>query len=163
MAELSPGRSPISANLSGRQYKSEKTLFFCISNSPQKRHPERSAAQIYRVTQRLVARSRRTPTVLILLMPFGAFQPLKPAPGGPATVFLRADNRTASILLCPAATSTRWVPQQDPVLGLRWSKRSEQHEQDKHRRGPSTPRHQALCHAINLCGAPLRMTFLWEF
>ena len=60
---------------------------FCISNSPQKRHPERSAPQIYRVTQRLVARSRRTPRVLILPMPFGAFQPLKPAPDGPATIF----------------------------------------------------------------------------
>src|ERR1700722_5321863 len=31
----------------------------------------------------------------------------------------------------------------------------------KHRRGPSTPRHQALCHATNLCGAPLRMTILF--
>jgi len=29
-------------------------------------------------------------------------------------------------------------------------KRGEQHGQDKHRRGPSTPRHQALCHTINL-------------
>jgi hypothetical protein len=38
----------------------------------------------------------------------------------------------------------------NPVLGLRWSKRVEQHEQDKHRRGPSTPRHQALCQAIHL-------------
>jgi putative endonuclease len=42
------------------------------------------------------------------------------------------------------------VPKEDPVLGLRWSKRSEQHGEDKHPRGPSTPRHQALCHAINL-------------
>src|SRR5271154_4830738 len=48
------------------------------SNSPQKRHPERSASQIYRVTQRLVARSRRTPTVLILPMPFEPFRPPKP-------------------------------------------------------------------------------------
>jgi hypothetical protein len=38
---------------------------------------ERSASQIHRVTQRLVARSRRTTTALILLMPLGAFQPLK--------------------------------------------------------------------------------------
>jgi hypothetical protein len=53
----------------------------------QSRHPERSASQIYRVTQRLMARSRRTPRVLILPVPFGAFQPLKPAAGGPATLF----------------------------------------------------------------------------
>jgi hypothetical protein len=32
-----------------------------ISNSPQKGHPERSALQIYRVTQRLMARSRGNP------------------------------------------------------------------------------------------------------
>jgi hypothetical protein len=60
---------------------------FCISNSPQNRHPERSASQIYRVTQRLMARSPRTPRVLILPMLLGAFQPLNPALGGPATVF----------------------------------------------------------------------------
>jgi hypothetical protein len=34
-----PPLCPISANLSGRQEKSEKTLF-CISNSPQDRHPQ---------------------------------------------------------------------------------------------------------------------------
>jgi hypothetical protein len=42
---------------------------------------------MYCVTQRLVARSRRTPAVLILPMLLGAFQPPKPAPSGPATVF----------------------------------------------------------------------------
>src|SRR5271156_5164017 len=40
---------------------------------PQNRHPERSASQIYRVMQCLVARSRRTSAVLILPMLFGAF------------------------------------------------------------------------------------------
>jgi hypothetical protein len=35
------------------------------------------------------------------------------------------------------------LPPEDPVLGLRWSKRFEQHGQDKHPRGPSTPRHQS--------------------
>jgi hypothetical protein len=134
-----PGRSAISANLFGRQQKSEKTLVFCISNSPQNRHPERSASQIYRVTQRLIARSRRTPRVLILPMPFGAFQPLKPAPGGPATIFPWGRQQGDVPL------TIKWVLQQDPVLGLRWLKRLEQHEQDKHPRGPSTPRHQALC------------------
>src|SRR5580698_1125542 len=52
---------------------------------------------------------------------------------------------------------------EDPVLGLRCSKRSQQHASDKHRRGPSTPRDQALCHEISLCCAPLRMTVLWGF
>src|ERR1700691_5568655 len=51
---------------------------FCMSNSPQKPHPVRRSAQIYRVTQRLVARSRRTPRVLILPMLLGAFRPPKP-------------------------------------------------------------------------------------
>jgi hypothetical protein len=37
-----------------------KSTFICPSNSPQKRHPERSALRIYRVLQRLLARSRRT-------------------------------------------------------------------------------------------------------
>jgi hypothetical protein len=42
------------------------------------RNSGRSASQIYRVTQRLVARSRRTPRVLILSMLFGTFRPPKP-------------------------------------------------------------------------------------
>jgi hypothetical protein len=53
-AESYPGRSPMSANLF-RVFSSKR---------PQNRHPERSASQIYRVIRRLVARSRRTPTVL---------------------------------------------------------------------------------------------------
>src|SRR5450755_795431 len=40
-----------------------------------------------------MARSRRTPTVLILPMPLVAFQPLKPAPGGPATAFPWTENK----------------------------------------------------------------------
>ena len=40
-------------------FKAHRSSLFCISNSPQKRHPERSASQIYRVTWRLMARSRR--------------------------------------------------------------------------------------------------------
>jgi hypothetical protein len=39
---------------------------FCTSDLPQIRHPERSALQMDRVTQRLVARSRRTSAVFIL-------------------------------------------------------------------------------------------------
>ena len=70
-----------------RKRNPRRRCFLCISNSPQKRHPERSASQIYRVTQRLMARSRRTPRVLIVPMPLGPFQPPKPTSGGPATVF----------------------------------------------------------------------------
>ena len=62
------GLHPISANLLG--------MF--SSKLPQKRHPERSASQIRRVTHRLIARSRRTPRVLILPMPLGAFQHRSP-------------------------------------------------------------------------------------
>src|ERR1700722_1459614 len=45
--------------------------------------------------------------MLILPMPFGAFQPPKPAPGGTRHgLSLGPRTRTASILPCPAATST---------------------------------------------------------
>jgi hypothetical protein len=55
------------------------TCLGCFSSKPpQNRHPERSASQIYRVTQRLMARSRRTPKVLIFPMLFGPFRPPKP-------------------------------------------------------------------------------------
>src|SRR5580704_116642 len=78
-----------------------------FSKLPQNRHPERSASRIYRGTPHLMARSRRTPRMPILPMPFGAFQPPKPAPVGPATVFpWGREQETASILPCPAATST---------------------------------------------------------
>jgi hypothetical protein len=40
---------------------------------------ERSASQINRVTQRLMARSRRNRRMLILPLPLTPFQPLKPA------------------------------------------------------------------------------------
>jgi hypothetical protein len=55
------------------------TCLGCFSSKlRQKRHPERSASQIYHVTQRLVARSRRTPKALILPMLFEPFRPRKP-------------------------------------------------------------------------------------
>jgi hypothetical protein len=38
----------------------------------------------------------------------------------------------------------------NPVLGLEWSKSSEPHRLDKHPRGPSAPRHEALFHVTNL-------------
>jgi hypothetical protein len=49
-----------------------------LSKLPQNRHPERSASQIYRVMQRLAARSRRTPTPLMLPILLKAFRPPKP-------------------------------------------------------------------------------------
>ena len=72
--------------------------------------------------------------MLILPMPFGAFQPPKAAPGGP-TSFPRAENKNCWHL----AKSAGWRFEKklslirttrtefDPVLGLRWSKSSEQH------------------------------------
>jgi hypothetical protein len=88
---------------------------------------ERSASQIYRVRQRLVARSRRTPTVLISSMP---------APGGPATrSFPEVENKNCGHL----AMSGGWRfekklslirtihPEFDHVLRFRWSKSSERH------------------------------------
>jgi hypothetical protein len=168
-----------------------------ISNSPQNRHPERSASQIYRLTQRSMARSRRTPRVLISPMPLGAFRPPKPenrillgyaldghghicsctviifhpqvcakALNSGLIVRMRLSlfSRRQPLSCCPL----RWLceclrksgsscsrPQGKtvagpPRCGLRWLKSSEQHGQDKHPRGPSTPRHQALCHAIDL-------------
>ncbi len=83
------------------------TCLECFSSKlPQKRHPERSASQIYRAIPHLVARSRRTPRMLSLPMPFEAFQPPKPRPGGPVTVFPWGRSRTVGILRCPADTAT---------------------------------------------------------
>ena len=58
-----PGLRPRSANLFG--------MFF--SKLPQNRHPEWSASQIYRVAQRLVARSRRACPELSRGNPEGAY------------------------------------------------------------------------------------------
>jgi hypothetical protein len=78
---LSAAPTALEATESGKEAGS------CVSNSPQKRHPERSASQIHRVTQRSMARSRRAcpersrgnPAVLILQLPLGALQPPNPA------------------------------------------------------------------------------------
>jgi hypothetical protein len=110
MAELSPDHSPTSANLFGK-LKNPRRGCFRISNSPQKRHPERSASQIRRVTQSLMARSRRTPAALNLPMPLGAFRPPMPVAGGLGTVF-PGGREQELIASC--------VPQEDPVLGLQW-------------------------------------------
>src|ERR1700761_4570178 len=64
---------------------------FCFK-LPQNRHPERSAPQIGRVTQRLMARSRRTSKKNVLSMLFGAFQPPKPENRILAAVRIRWSN-----------------------------------------------------------------------
>ena len=46
-----------------------------FSTPPQSCHPERSASRICRVTEGLIARSRRTPAMLIGRMLFEAFRP----------------------------------------------------------------------------------------
>jgi hypothetical protein len=114
-----PGHGPISAN-----------LLVCFSlKLPKNRHPERSASQIYRMIQRLAARSRRTSAMLILPVLFGAFHPPSPHRAGPPRSFPGAENQElASVLLCPAPTSTFCTGDHqvriaaDPVVGLRWSK-----------------------------------------
>ena len=76
-----PGLRPISANLFGMfSSNSHKTVI--LSGAPHK---------LSRDTV-LVARSRRTPKVLILPMPLVAFQPLKPALA-PATAFPWKKNK----------------------------------------------------------------------
>jgi hypothetical protein len=53
---------------------------------PQNRHPERSASQIFSVTQRLMGAESKDPEDEILSMLLGAFQPPKPENRIPATV-----------------------------------------------------------------------------
>jgi hypothetical protein len=69
------------------------------------------------VTQRLIARSRRTPTVLMLPTPLEAFRPPKPPPGGADTIFPGAENKnywhlataSGSISLLGSQTSTLYI------------------------------------------------------
>ena len=84
---------PTNANLFGRHTNPGRRWFY-ISNSPQKRHPERSASPTYRVTQRLwrgvrracPERSRGNPGDAWRPLPLGDFQSPKLAPCGLATV-----------------------------------------------------------------------------
>src|ERR1700758_5498289 len=83
-AELSPGLRPISANLFGMFFlqSSHKIVILracdlldlsclppirlAVLQAPQSsRHPERSASQICRITKGFMARSRRTPAMLV--------------------------------------------------------------------------------------------------
>jgi hypothetical protein len=127
---------------------SHKTVI--LSEAPHRLSPDRG----------FIARSRRTSTVLILLMLFEAFSSTKPenrifrqyAPlDGHGYIFsLHCNHRPRE---------RPWqVPPRYPLWRL---KSSESHGENKHPRGPSTPRDQVLRPAINLRGAALRMTVLW--
>jgi hypothetical protein len=77
-----------------------------ILDLKQNRHPERSASQIYRVAERVVARSRRTPAALILPILLGAFHHRCLYGADPPRSFLGAENQEpARILLGPACTN----------------------------------------------------------
>jgi hypothetical protein len=67
---------------------------------PQNRHPERSAALIYRVIQHSGARSRRTPAVPIQPILFGAFNHRART----GTVFPGSDGPTKSCALIQRIT-----------------------------------------------------------
>ncbi len=107
LLQHNPGLCPISVNLIWETSSFEKTWFLGSPHSPQNRHPERSASQMDRVPQRLVARSRRAcpersrgnPDVAYLPMLFGAFQ-LPPLVGaqalGKTTPTLVARKRSSS-------------------------------------------------------------------
>jgi hypothetical protein len=110
---------------------------------PQNRHPERSASQILSRDPVLVARSRRTSAVLISPMLLGAFQSPSPHRAGPLRFFPRGREQKTTFaaaiqarftLSSPATyisvSCNRDHPERiaaDPVVGLRWSKSSEQH------------------------------------
>ncbi len=120
-----PGTTPIRA-----------ALFGCYSsNSPQNRHPERSASQIYRVTQRLWVRSRRTSRMLILAMLLVPFRAPKPENGIAQRRAYGAQQDAAVFVLGPWGKT---VAQPLEAGGLRRLKSSEQQGQDEHPRGPST-------------------------
>jgi hypothetical protein len=90
------GRSPISANLSRMSFV----------KLPQNRHPERSASQIDCVTHRLW-RGVEGPRRCYLTHAVRSFSTTEPAPGGPRRSLPGTENQElASILLCPAPTST---------------------------------------------------------
>src|ERR1700749_436017 len=76
-----------------------RVFFFKL---PQNRHPERSASQMDRVTQRLGRGAEGTSGAFNCPMLPGAFQP-----PGPVRFFPGAEHQElASILLCPASTSS---------------------------------------------------------
>jgi hypothetical protein len=121
------------------------TCLGCFSSTlPQTRHPERSAAQIGRVSRTWCAES-------------------KDLGGTDSTHAARSFSTTKTRqqdLLQYALDGHGYIFSCTMRCGLG-------------RKAPSSPgkitaprsfdsAHQALSHAINLCGAPLRMTSLWE-
>jgi hypothetical protein len=120
----------------------------CISNQPilqapkQSRHPERSASQIYRIKELYSAESK-DPEDAYLTHAVRSFSPLKPLLADPPRSLPWAEDKK-----CRSCTRASWLKSLEP------------HRQDKHPRGPSTPRYRALCYAIDLRCASLRMTAL---
>ncbi len=141
-------------------------LVRCFSTPPQDRHPERSASQIYRIMEGSMARSQRTPAMLVDKCSSELSGHRSPHPADPPPVFPsgreqelhRAIHReyknfaqTWGLLCMKRCARDHPVPSAARFCsGLRWLKSSEQHGQDKHRRGPSTPRHKILHYAIDL-------------
>ena len=116
------GLWPISANLFGNVFR---------QNSPQTRHPERSASHISRVTQRLLARSRRACPERSRRNPEDAHLTHGARPL--STTEARTWRTRHGLSLGPV--TIKCVPLEDLVLGLWWLKSLEQHGQDKHLRG----------------------------
>ena len=68
-----------------------------ISNSPQNRHPERSASQIYR-KQRAYSAESKDPGDAYPTHAVGSFSPRKPPPGGPKCVPQEESCSRASVV-----------------------------------------------------------------
>jgi hypothetical protein len=153
-------------------------LFFV--KLPQNRHPERSASQIDRVTQRLW-RGVEGPRRAYFTHAVRSFSTTEPHRAGPQRLAAREEAQPhwqdRSRVQRPCAEfgmEDDYSAEKDVPVTI---KCVSQHillsgfGGRKARRSTgkiSTPRSfdsapQALCHAINLSGAPLRMTILWEF
>ena len=158
-------------------------MFF---NPKQTRHPERSAAQICRITSALwraveepvPSVAEGTPAVLRLRMLLKAFRPPKPENSILLVYSLDGHGYISSctvIIFQPQVWRCLFpAPRKDSGgsarIGLRWSKSFEQHAQPKDRRGSlgyardrlfdCAP--QGTRYATDLRGASLRMTGLLE-
>jgi hypothetical protein len=140
-----------------------------VFQPPERRHPERSAAQIHRVNTALVARSRGNPGSAYLTQAARSFRTPKPENSiccgtylmvtGTSFAFTVKRARMAAKNVDEAAARRKMLTvlflapgkgRGSAQCGLRWVKRSEQHGRDKHRRCPSTPRHKRCVHAMSL-------------
>jgi hypothetical protein len=79
-------------------------------------------------------------TSAVLVSPCAArsFSTTEPELDGPATVFMERCTRNHPVRIAA-----------DPAVGLRWSGSSEQHGEDKHRRGSFDSAPQAPCEAVS--------------